>query len=326
MRNAGIAILALFAVTAWGQDVSRVYHFANIKTPAGYQEVMNIFRSAAEVRDVSVNAANASLAADGTADQMALTDWLFPEVDQPAAGPAPANHTYTMGSGGVVRVLHFAHAGTPAQMQEIVNVVRTAADVNRVFPVRSAGLIVVRGTADQVALTDWLVQQLDVVGPTPGAPTQARQFPGVTDSEVRVVHPAHTITPVGLQELTNSLRTIADMNRVFPVNAPGVLLFRGNADSVALAEWLVNQLDLPAGQQGPAPHEQQLNTRFDKVARVFYLTHAGSAQALQQIVTSVRTEAKVARIYPCSQPQALAVRGTADQISAAADLIAQMDR
>jgi len=328
MRGICIGTLTLFAVSAWGQDVTRTYHFANITAPSGFSEVVNIFRTIGDLRDVSVDATNATLLTHGTADQMALTDWLFPELDRPPATPSGVDHSYQMaGTAGVVRVFHFAHASSSPEVQEIVNVVRTAADIQRVFPLMSSKALVTRGTTDQVALVDWLVSEMDVAGPTPGVPVQAHQFAGVIrDSEVRVAHLSYTKTPQAIQELTNTVRTIADMNRVFPVNAPDLLVFRGDADSVALAEWLVSELDQPAGQPGPAPNVQQLTARWDPVARVFYLAHATSPAAVQEIVNSVRAQTHVTRIYPCNAPKALALRGSADQVTAAANLIAQLDR
>ena len=61
-------------------------------------------------------------------------------------------------------------------------------------------------------------------------------------------------------------------------------------------------------------------------ARVFYFTHADSPAAIQQIVNAVRTNAHINRAYPCLQPKALVLRGTAEQVTQAADLIAQLDR
>jgi len=203
MGKHAVALFALFAAAAWAQDASRVYHFNNIKTPSGCQQVANVIRSIGDIRDAAVEPSAATLTTSGTPDQMALTDWIWPELDQAPSASAPAPHTYQMTDPpGVVRVFHFAHVRAPYEIQEIVNVVRTGADINRTFPLPESGTIVVRGTADQVGVAEWLISQLDVTGPTPGAPTQAHQFPGVRDPEVRVVHLAHTTSPVGLQELT----------------------------------------------------------------------------------------------------------------------------
>src|SRR5581483_2277494 len=47
------------------------------------------------------------------------------------------------------------------ELQEIVNVVRTAADINRVFPYNSQFALVVRGEADRVELASKLIHDLD---------------------------------------------------------------------------------------------------------------------------------------------------------------------
>lgn len=327
MRKTATAFFALFASAAWGQDVSRVYHFTNINTPGGFECVANTIRTVGDIRDVTVEPSTRTLSTDGNADKMALTDWLFPALDVPASGSAPSPAPYQLpGTDGVVRVFRFAHAGTPAQVQEIVNVARTALEINRIFPCMESSSIAARGSVEQIALAEWLVSQSDVAGPTPGAPTQVRQFPDPRSPEIRVVHLAHTKTALGIQELTNAVRTIADMNRVFPVNTPAILVMRGTADQVAVGEWLLGQLDLAASQQGPAPHEQQVASQWDPVARVFYLSHADTPRALQEIVNAVRATAKVQRVWPCNQPKALAVRGSADQVSQAASLIAQLDK
>lgn len=321
MRKQAIGAIALFAAAMWGQDASRVYRFTNFKTPQGYQEVASVIRSTADIRDVTVDAAAQSLTTNGTVDQMALTDWLFPELEQ------PDSREYQMtGTGGVVRVFHLAHAASPREVQEMVNIVRITGDVNRVFPVSETKSMVVRGTTDQMQLTEWLVSQLDIAAPTPGAPVQARQFADLDSPEVRVVHLAHTTTPAATQELVNALRAIADVQRIFPYNTPGIIVMRGSAESVAVGLWMLGQLDQPAGGQGPAPHEQPVTTPGENVARVFYLSHAGTVQALQSIAGAVRGTAAIEKAFPCSQPNALAVRGSTDQMKQAAALITQLDK
>jgi type II secretory pathway component GspD/PulD (secretin) len=319
MRRPAIAAFALFAAAAWGQDVSRVYHFEIVKTAEGCQQVANVIRMIGDIRDVSADATAKTLSTHGTADQMALTDWLFPRLEQ------PDSRQYQMAAGDLVHVFPLAHTGRPADAQEIVNILRTAGDILRVFPVWDTRSIVARGSADQIALAEWLVPQLDAAEPTPAAPTQAHQFADWRAPEVRVIHVAHSATARSLQELVNAVRTIANINRVFPCNTPQILVVRGTAESVAVAEWLLGQLDQPAGQQGPAPHEQQLKSQSEGV-HVFYLSHADTPQAVQEIANAVRTTANVNRVWPCNQSKALAVRGSAEQVKEVEKLIAQLDR
>jgi hypothetical protein len=56
--------------------------------------------------------------------------------------------------------------------------------------------------------------------------------------------------------------------------------------------------------------------------RVAYLPENTSPQALQETVNAVRTDTRMQRVYPNGMRKAIAMRGTADQISRA-DLILQ---
>ena len=61
----------------------------------------------------------------------------------------------------VTKVFYLQNVSTPAELQEIVNVVRTAADINRVFPYNAQFALVVRGEADRVELAAKLIRDLD---------------------------------------------------------------------------------------------------------------------------------------------------------------------
>ena len=322
----GIAALQFALISAaFGQDVPRVYHFNTLQGAPVYQEVATAIRTIGDMHQVTVDPTAGSLIASGTADQMALFDWLLPQLDQSPGGAAPPAYQMA-GNTGVVRIFRMEHAASPREMQEIVNVLRTTGDIARVLPLNASRSVVARGSADQITLAAWLVSQLDVAGPDPGARIQASQLPGVADSEVRVIHLAHTTSPSGMIELVNSIRTIADINRVFPYNTAAVIVVRGEPQMVAVAEWLVGQLDQPANQQGPSPHEQEVKARYDPVARVFYLSHAQSSTAIQELTNTLRATVKLQRIFPCVQAGAVSVRGTAEQVSQAEKLIAGLDR
>jgi len=61
----------------------------------------------------------------------------------------------------VTRVFYLQNVFQPAELQEIVNVVRTACDINRVFPFNAQFALVVRGEADRVELAAKLIHDLD---------------------------------------------------------------------------------------------------------------------------------------------------------------------
>ena len=124
----------------------------------------------------------------------------------------------------------------------MTNSVRSCADVQRFFPYNTAAALVARGTADQMAAVDWLVHELDQPGPaktsadfpltlTPGRPEVVKIF-AVKNGD-----------PRQLQELVNLTRSIADIQRFFPFNASRVIVARGSAEQIAVAGWIIQQLD-----------------------------------------------------------------------------------
>ena len=189
----------------------------------------------------------------------------------------------------------------------------------------------IHATSAQIALAEWLLSEMDRPASLPPAPVPA-VHPYTNErgqgEVVRVFSLAYAVSPVNLQELTNLLRSTSDMQRVFPYNTLKVLVARGSADQMALADWLVQQLDRPPGPPSPDPGTREIrvtNTIVNTV-RVFYLTHDQSPQDIQAIVNQVRATAKVQRIYPNNAQHAVAVSGTADQIAAVGQLVKQLDQ
>ncbi len=60
-----------------------------------------------------------------------------------------------------VRVYYLQHAGTVANFQQIAQFVRTTAQIRRVFTYNAPRVLAVRGTPDQIAQADQLIQQRD---------------------------------------------------------------------------------------------------------------------------------------------------------------------
>src|SRR5207249_8122781 len=107
-------------------------------------------------------------------------------------------------------------------------------------------------------------------------------------------------------------------------SASKAMVLRGTADQMAVADWLFNDLDKQS--RSPGMHEYRLPGSGDDVVRVFYLTHAGTPQQLQEIATQVRSMAEIRRLFIYNAPRAMALRGTASQIALADRLIQERDQ
>jgi hypothetical protein len=249
--SAGFLTAALFGLLALGQTASnpgldRVFQLAQTDTPQNVQEITNVVRAMTEA-PAAVNQATKSLSVHGTSAQIALAGWLVSELDQPAAaGPVQSTHPYTNGRGqdGVVRVFSLAYVQTLAELQELINLVRSMSDMQRVFPYNSLKLLVARGSADQIALADWLVQQLDhpVVTPAPETGTREIQVTPTIVRTVRVFYLSHNQSPQDIQGIIDQLRTTGTQ-RIYHYNAQKAVAVAGTADQIAAAENLVRQLD-----------------------------------------------------------------------------------
>jgi len=116
-----------------------------------------------------------------------------------------------------------------------------------------------------------------------------------------------------------AIRTVADLQRLFPFASGKAVIARGTSDRVAVAEWLIHELAKPSDPQ--ATHETTMPGATDGVVRLFYVGQQSGNAALTALATQIRTTAGIMRIFPFSQPPALILRGRPDQIATAELLV-----
>jgi general secretion pathway protein D len=61
----------------------------------------------------------------------------------------------------VVKTFYLNNLSQPTELQDVTNAMRQILEINRIQPLPSESAIVVRGTPDQLALAQWLVEDLD---------------------------------------------------------------------------------------------------------------------------------------------------------------------
>src|SRR5581483_9934572 len=135
------AVLALagFAQTPTDTSVEKMFRFTVTDSPGGVKEIINTLRSIAEVPQADIDTTTGMLTVRGSASQMALVGWLFPELDRnPPASPPPAGTLEYKVAGtdnGLTRVYYLTHTPTPQGMQEIINGIRSVFELQRVVGV-----------------------------------------------------------------------------------------------------------------------------------------------------------------------------------------------
>lgn len=334
LRTSFQLILALgssFCLAAFGQAPAtpvqdRVFHFAHTQSAQDMMEITTVIRamtvrSVTDTQQVTVDTGQRSLMVRGDAAQIALVEWLFKELDQ-VPDPQPdgnaSPHEYLMNGEreGVVHVIPLPGTGSTQSLQEAATMIRSIAEIRRVFTYNAPKVMVVRGTADQAATADWLAK---LVNQPPGR--QAKyQYQMHVDSEplVRVFYLTNTRDVRDLQEVATLVRAVSGMRRLFTYNQPRMITVRGTQQQVALAEWLVKELDQPNRQASP---EYRVSADGDDIVRVFYVPGASSVQSLQETATLIRSTTMVRRLFTYNAPRAIALRGTGAQIAQAEQLL-----
>jgi hypothetical protein len=242
------------------------------------------------------------------------------------ASLAPAQ---TPAAPDVSKTFDFTNKPSQQGLQEIVTVLRTVGDIKHLSVDPAATTVTVQGTPDEIALSGWIIHELDQQASPPPPSSQPFLVAGKSDDVLRVFHLSHMPpAPQAVQEVLTVLRTVADVQKVFSYMPLTDLVVRGPAVQVALAEYLINSLDLekaPADPGGEFPYTPPPPSHGPEVVRVFYLANASTPQAIQELLTSLRVVAQIQKVFNFTHLSALAVRGSASDLAAADWLIKSLD-
>ena len=148
-----ILVLLAFTSLTFGQDLDRVFYLTHTDTTQQFLEVATVIRTIANIQQVSTDNDQKSVNVHTSAAQIAMAEWLFNELDNPAIQPS-VQHEYRApgGADDVVRVFYISAAPTVQDFQEIATLVRTIANITRVFTYNAPKALVVRDTAAQIQL------------------------------------------------------------------------------------------------------------------------------------------------------------------------------
>jgi hypothetical protein len=298
------------------------YHFTNPQTPQSMTEATTVIKVVCSVAQPSADISTATLTFTGSVEGVALANWVLPQIDKTTGDGAL--HEYTLPSGDIARVVFVQNAARPQDMQELLTILRTVADVQKIFSISSNHAMVLRAPEWQILYSQWIIDQLNL---------PAGQKPDTTPREFTVGGPdfrgmghgarlnflASMTKPQQQQELLTVLRTVGDVMKVFSYSSGHALVLRAGDTDLQRAEWLIQQLDLPAGH--PAGTGTFTAPTGDDVTRIFSVPSA-NPQWIQGALNNMRSELSIKKTFSTTTPANVIVRGTTDQIAAAAKWMA----
>lgn len=209
----------------------------------GFQGVVNMVRVIPQLSKVFPRSGNFSIAVRGSEDQLALATWLLQQADQTiSAQPRPEQKFQSnVPSSTDVRMLYFAHALTEAQQQPVVNALRIIPELTRVFPLTGKGAIAVGGSADRIAMAEWLFSLLDAAAPQTAYNASARYaFVAGLDLAQVFFLPA-SLTEQSFDQTVLSVRAVGPNLRAFPDAANRALAIRGTPAQLTEAAQILEQ-------------------------------------------------------------------------------------
>jgi hypothetical protein len=224
--------------------VVKVFYLAHVAAPQPVQELLNAVRSISEVQRVSAISAFPAIIVRGDAAGTSLAEWLVREIDGAASG-APVNgfRKTTFDDSQVsprfrtpeVRIYYPSRISAPHDLQEAVDAVRSIGEVMRVALLVPRASIVFRCTAEQAALSEWILAQLDQEPPAKG---QDYTPPDAGNGLVRAAYLPKTTTQ-DLAQRISGIRESAGVQRVVMNTRLRGILLRGSPDQLARAESLL---------------------------------------------------------------------------------------
>jgi hypothetical protein len=218
----------------------------------------------------------------------------------------------------VDRTFHLTKSAVQ-QQQEIATTLRTVAQIQQLSLDPALAILTVKGTRDQIALAEWLVPKLDV---EPGSQAGVQEYKVRANDTLEVFTLVNTSAIMSLNEMVTTLRTVADIQKIYNVTAARMVTLRGNASEIALAKFLVSELDVaPQARQVPSIHESGGGTVV-----VYGLAHTLNSIGVQEIITNIRTVLNIQKIYCITGSKLLAMRGSPAEIQNVEWLIAALDR
>ena len=277
--------------------ISKVMYLPNFSTPYELQNVANMFRVIAEIKQVDQNPSEHTISLKGTAEQLAIAEKLVsvseslrssgshnpssvlvyqlkpsrpePSVSEKAPGNSSvATWTSCELNTCFIKVLYLPDFATTVELQDAANMFRTIADIRLICPDPSGHAISLKGTAEQLAIAERLVSVLESLQSSNG---RNRSFvlvyelkgslpePAVSEkvSEQTILSMRKTIcelttcfikvlylpdfTTVQLQDTINRVRTTTQITHILPSQSRHLLVIRGTSEQVALTEKLANE-------------------------------------------------------------------------------------
>lgn len=226
----------------------RALRFSHPLTASDYQEIATILRTVLDISTVKIDQAQQLIAVNGTTAQMADAEWLVTALDMPdeAARKLPVHERTIEGKKPeFVRVFYLDREVSNMDVQELLTVLRTVADVQKIFNYSSNKALAVRADAPTMDMTVWLVTELNRTRSNDAVYSGIHEHRILSKSGdlLRVFFPEHARSSMELSALVTALRRDLRVEKAFHDTRAGAVVMRGSPELVSQSERLITARD-----------------------------------------------------------------------------------
>jgi hypothetical protein len=145
--------------------------------------------------------------------------------------------------GQIDKTFYLPETANPADMNAMAIIMRTIAGVPNVSVDKKNSALRVRGPAENLAAAEWLFEQLYRPGSASRSGATAKYQKFVEKSAVIAISwMPPDAAEQAITSLTTAIRTVADVQRMFPHLGQKAIAARATSEAIAEADWIVKHL------------------------------------------------------------------------------------
>lgn len=224
--------------------VVNIFYLKHSDANSSLNEVVTMLRVTTDIQRIFTYSSLHAIVIRSTPAQVQAAQWLVSQVDRaPDDATRWQPNQYAMPDGSVMRVMYLIHQMQPANLNEMLSVLRTVGDIKAIFTRSQPQGIAFRSTPAQAQMADWLFQQLDVQPDEQmRAQTHDYRLKGDPDEIVRVYYLKSTDN-MQVREIIRAIRAEVTVPRLFTYKAADVLAVRGTSDVIDAADRIIKDQD-----------------------------------------------------------------------------------
>jgi hypothetical protein len=233
-------LLAFLPLVVFADD--RILAFTNMERALDLLETEQVIQSLVPSAEVALHRSERTLSVRGAFDDVELATWLFDRLDK-AKTP---NTLELVGSDETIAVLRLSVRGDTdgpdgtRELQEQAAVIRSVVEFRTSLTHDRSKSIVIRGSAAQVELAQWLARELWKF-PEKDAVPASRQFAQVDTSGVTVgvFHLQNETSATNFLNIVTEIRSATGIRRIFTYLYPRAIVVRGTPEELWRVEHMV---------------------------------------------------------------------------------------